>query len=200
MDVRLLGKTGLRASELGICLPDDRGRAAEIARKAADHGVTLFMGGPELSAGQCFVSSARVAIVTAASATDLPEKPACVAVRYNVLDQSATHRLMPAAYRGGHGIVATHVFGGGSLAGRVAHTPPGAAVLELAKLVKAHRTLAQLAIQAALANEYVSCAVVRVSSVQHLEEALGAFEAEPLTLTELEHIFETYANRYDHRR
>jgi aryl-alcohol dehydrogenase-like predicted oxidoreductase len=222
MEVRPLGKTGLRVSELGICLPDDPTRAAEIARRAADAGVRFFResldgsalenlpgpvrqscevltvvnGRPRIgSYGSCVWLEPR----ELAPGDPLPPNPTVILCRYNVLQQEATQTLFPAAYRAGHGIVATHVLGGGALAGRLGHTPPGAAVAALRPLVKPRRTLAQLAIQAVLANEYVSCAVVRVSTVEHLSEALGALEAEPLTISDLEHIFETYANRYDRK-
>ena len=59
------------------------------------------------------------------------------------------------------------------------------------------RTLAQASVQFVLANEAVSAAVIRCSSVEHLDEVLGALEAPPLSGRDLEQIFELWANRFE---
>ena len=62
-------------------------------------------------------------------------------------------------------------------------------------LEKPGRTMKQASIQFVLANEYISCAVVKVSSVEDAEEVLAAPSAPALELPELENIFETWSGR-----
>jgi len=201
MDVRPLGKTGLRVSELGVCLPPDREAARGVARRAAEAGVTLFVASDVLALDTAREAAPEAALVLSRGddhflrmgARDAASGDDFVVGPFNLIDQTP----FGPACRAGKGVIAVHVLKGGALAGRVGHTPRGALVTRYASLVKPRRTLAQLAIQFALANEYVSCAVVRVSTPTHLAEALGALEAEPLTTGELEQIFETYANRHD---
>jgi aryl-alcohol dehydrogenase-like predicted oxidoreductase len=201
MDVRPLGKTGLRVSELGVCLPPDREAARGVARRAAEAGVNLFVASDALSLDVAREAAPEAALVLSRGddhflrmgARDAASGDDFVVGPFNLIDQTP----FAPAYRDGKGVIAVHVLKGGALAGRIGHTPRGALVTQYAPLVKQRRTLAQLAIQFALANEYVSSAVVRVSTPTHLAEALGALEAEPLTTSELEQIFETYANRHD---
>jgi aryl-alcohol dehydrogenase-like predicted oxidoreductase len=120
----------------------------------------------------------------------LPEvlPPGVAEIRYSALDQLEANRAIPRAVREGRGVVAVGVLEGGAL--------PGKAAL-LGGLVKPGRTLAQAAILFVLANESVTAARIRVSSRAHLEEALGALEAPPLSGSDLELIFETWAHRND---
>jgi aryl-alcohol dehydrogenase-like predicted oxidoreductase len=118
-------------------------------------------------------------------------------IRYNLLDQKDANIEIARLVREGKGIVATHVLAGGALAGAIGHTPFGARVAQLKCLVKPERTLAQAAVQFVLANESVSAAVVRCSTVVHLDEILGALDAAPLSGRDLEQIFELWANRFE---
>ena len=117
-------------------------------------------------------------------------------VRYNLLDQKDANAEISRLAREGKGIVATHVLAGGALAGPVGPSPFGARVVQLQCLIKPGRTLAQAAVQFVLANESVSAAIVRCSSVAHLDEVLAAPDAPPLTGQDLEQIFELWANRF----
>lgn len=117
-------------------------------------------------------------------------------VRYNLLDQKDANLEISRLAREGRGAVAVHVLAGGALAGVVVHAPVGARVAQLRCLVKPGRTLAQAAVQFVLANESVSAAIVRCSTVAHLDEVLAAPEAAPLTGQDLEQIFELWANRF----
>ncbi len=205
MEVRPLGRTGLRVSELGICLPPDREAARGVARRAAEAGVNLFVASDALALDTAREAAPEAALVLSRGddhflrmgARDAASGDDFVVGAFNLIDQNGNAARFAPAFRAGKGVIVTHVLKGGALAGRIGHTPRGALVTQYAPLVKPRRTLAQLAIQFALANEYVSCAVVRVSTPTHLAEALGALEAEPLTTGELEQIFETYANRHD---
>lgn len=169
IDTRLLGDTGLRISEIAVCLGDSPERDA-VVRLALERGAHVF-------------------------SPDAP--PGGVLVRYNLMDQTGANLQIPKVSKERKGVVATHVLAGGALAGKIGHAPRGALVRKLRVLVKPDRTLAQAAIQFVLANESVSCALVRVSTAAHLEEALGALQAPPLTGQDLEQIFEIYANRFD---
>jgi aryl-alcohol dehydrogenase-like predicted oxidoreductase len=122
--------------------------------------------------------------------TALPAPAA--SVRYNLLDQKDANLEIPRLVREGAGVVAVHVLAGGAL-GASSLEPRFAPFLPLAK---AGRTLVQAAIQFVLANESVSCARIRVSHPDHVEEVLRAPEAPPLTGQDLELIFETWANRF----
>lgn len=114
-------------------------------------------------------------------------------VRYNLLDQKDANLEIGRLAREGKGVVAVHVLAGGALAGGA---DAGARVAQLRCLVKPGRTLVQAAVQFVLANESVSAAVVRCSTVAHLEEVLAAPDAPPLTGQDLEQIFELWANRF----
>jgi hypothetical protein len=218
MEFRLLGKTGPSVSELGVCLPADAALAERIAIRAAREGVNCFFA-PDDAVAHAIRRHADVHVAIAAShgpiilqpngtagiairsVADVPQENSWswIAAPYNLIDQQISKEVFAPAARDGRGIVAVHVLAGGALAGPVGHTPPGAVVNEFRSLIKPKRTLAQAAIQFVLANQYVTCAAVAVSSEAHLAEALGALDAEPLTMRELELIFETYANRYDRR-
>jgi hypothetical protein len=64
-------------------------------------------------------------------------------------------------------------------------------------LARPGRTAAQASILFVLANEYVSCALVRPESVDVLREVVAAPDATPLTLGELERVIEMYIHRAD---
>ncbi|HXX93337.1 MAG TPA: aldo/keto reductase [Planctomycetota bacterium] len=142
-----------------------------VARRARDRGCTLV--GPEFALGDAGL------------------------VRYNLLDQKDANREIARLSREGRGIVATHVLAGGALAGPAAHAPLGARITQLRCLVRPGRTLVQAAVQFVLANESVSAAIIRCSSLDHLDEILDAPRAEPLSGQDLEQIFELWANRFE---
>ena len=170
MDERRLGPRGPLVSEVGICPADGPSRPAVVERALA-LGCRLFW------------SSAPVP-----GAMTLPSLGGFGAVRYNLRDQKAAHAEIARLSKAGQGVVAVHVLGGGDLA----TPPPG-----LGSLAGPGRTFVQAAIQFVLANEKVSCAVIRVSNPDHVEEVLRAPDAAPLRGSELELIFETWANRFD---
>jgi aryl-alcohol dehydrogenase-like predicted oxidoreductase len=117
-------------------------------------------------------------------------------VRYNLLDQKKANEEISGLSKSGNGVLAVHVLAGGALAGRKDHAY-GHRVEALKVLVKPGRTLAQAAIQFVLANESVSAAMIRVSSLAHLDEVVSAPDAAPLTGQDLEQIFELWANRFE---
>ncbi|MBV8879361.1 MAG: aldo/keto reductase [Planctomycetaceae bacterium] len=169
METRPLGRSGSRVGVIGICAGSGPQREAVVDR-ARTRGCTLVWNG-EAPAG-----------------TGL--------VRYNLLDQKKANEEISSLSRGGKGVLAVHVLAGGALAGRADHAY-GHRVDALKVLVKPGRTLVQAAIQFVLANESVSAAMVRVSSLAHLEEVLSAPDAAPLTGQDLEQIFELWANRFE---
>ena len=169
MELRPLGRTGRKVGEIGIC-PGEGPQAAAVARLARERGCTLV--GPDFDLGQ----AGRV--------------------RYNLLDQKDANLEIARLSREGKGVVATQVLAGGVLSGPVGPSPFGERVVQLQCLIKPGRTLAQAAVQFVLANESVSAAIVRCSTVAHLEEILGAPDAPPLTGQDLEQIFELWANRF----
>jgi aryl-alcohol dehydrogenase-like predicted oxidoreductase len=171
MDIRPLGKTGLEVSAIGVCLPPD-GPREELVRRAVERGVRFIRPEP---------------------ATSLPPDGYRL-VKYNLIDQKEANEEIPRHAQAGLGVVATHVLAGGALARGDGANPR---VHQLRPLVRPGRTLAQAAVQFVLANESVSCALVRVSSVEHLDEILGALDAPPLSGRDLELIFELWANRFD---
>ena len=170
MELRALGRTGRKVGAIGVC-PGNGPDGDAVARRARERGCTLV--GPDFA-----LDGAGT-------------------VRYNLLDQRDANREIARLAREGKGVVATHVLAGGSLAGPAAHAPQGARVLQLQCLVRPGRTLAQAAVQFVLANESVSAAVVRCSSVAHLDEILAAPDAPPLSGQDLEQIFELWANRFE---
>jgi aryl-alcohol dehydrogenase-like predicted oxidoreductase len=197
MEERPFGRGGFRVSALGVCLPPDEAAAGRLMVRAWREGVNVFFGGPAHPPAEVGEKALRVRGAIAVRSGEVLPPDAFVSAPFNLIDQAANVEVFAPAWKGGRGALAVNVLKGGALAGRVGHAPRGAVVLELAKLVTPRRSLAQLAIQFVLASEYVSCAVVRVSSLEHLLEAVGAMDAEPLTARDLEHVFETYANRYD---
>lgn len=122
--------------------------------------------------------------------------PAAALVRYNLLDQKKANEEIARVRGAGQGVVAVHVLAGGALAGRKDHSY-GHRIDALKCLVKPGRTLAQAAVQFVLANESVSAAMIRVSTLAHLEEIVAAPDAAPLTGQDLEQIFELWANRFE---
>lgn len=223
MDLRPLGGTGLEVSEIGISLPDDAALAETLGRRALQEGVRFFLApspavnavlrdlvrdvrgavvayGPRNGAWMLQAPGGRTDLgLVVGGADELPADDgwACVLAAYSLADQHLGTKMFPAVRKRDRGVVAVRVLHGGALAGTVAHAPPGSAALKFKQLVKPKRTLAQAAILFALASQYVSSAVVRVSSVAHLMETVDALGAEPLTMGELEFIFEMYANRHD---
>jgi hypothetical protein len=105
-----------------------------------------------------------------------------LAVTYTPEEQSAGLEFLRDARRAGLGIVALGLPSAGA-----AHR----------FLARPGRTVAQASIQFVLANEYVSCALVRPGSVEALREATSAPDAPPLTLGELERIIEMFIHRGD---
>jgi hypothetical protein len=105
-----------------------------------------------------------------------------LAVTYTPGEQSAGLDFMREAKRAGLGIVAL-----GLPATADGHK----------FLARPGRTAAQASILFVLANEYVSCALVRPASVEELREAVTAPDATPLTLGELERVIEMYIHRAD---
>lgn len=169
MEQRRLGRTGRRVGEIGVC-PGDGPERDAVARRARERGCTLV--GPEFDLdGAGFV-------------------------RYNLLDQKDANLQIGRLAREGRGVIATHVLAGGTLTGPVGPSPFGDRVVQLQCLIKPGRSLAQAAVQFVLANESVSAAVVRCSTVAHLDEILAAPDAPPLTGQDLEQIFELWANRF----
>ncbi len=116
-------------------------------------------------------------------------------VRYNLLDQKDANPEIARLAREGTGVVAIHVLAGGAF-GKASLDPRH---LPFRALAREGRTLVQAAIQFVLANESVSCARIRVTRPEHVEEVLRAPEAAPLTGQDLELIFELWANRFDPR-
>lgn len=212
MEQRPFGTSGLRVSELGFCLTESR-----LLKPAFTGGVNFFMtpeasirdvvlretGGKALvAAGPCdgryeLHAQGRTLVGLSVKEPRDLALASWIAAPFNPMEQGLTREVLAPASRRGCAVVATHVLAGGALAGPLGHTPYGARVASLRSLVTPRRTLVQAAIQFVLASEYVTCAVVRVSSEAHLEEALGALKVAPLTGSDLEMIFETYANRYD---
>lgn len=169
MESRPLGRSGSRVGVVGICAGDGPARGA-IVERAGRLGCTLIW------AGQAPAGAALV--------------------RYNLLDQKAANEEISRNSREGKGVIAVHVLAGGALAGMPGHSY-GHRVEALKCLVKPGRTLVQAAVQFVLANESVSAAMIRVSTVAHLEEVAAAPDAPPLTGQDLEQIFEHWANRFE---
>jgi aryl-alcohol dehydrogenase-like predicted oxidoreductase len=169
IETRPLGRSGPRVGVIGIC-PGPGMQQDVIVRRARSLGCTLIWDGTA------------------------PEGAGVV--RYNLLDQKKANEEISGLSRSGKGVLAVNVLAGGALAGRKDHRY-GHRIEALRVLAKPGRTLAQAAIQFVLANESVSAAMVRVSSLAHLEEVASALEAPPLTGQDLEQIFELWANRFE---
>ena len=120
-----------------------------------------------------------------------PPGPGYECVRYGLLDQTEGNAAVARIVKERRAVIATHVLAGGLLSGGDPRVRP------FEFLIRPGRTLVQAAIQFVLANESVSAAIVRVSSLEHLEEVLSAPDAPPLTGRDLEGIFEAYAHRFD---
>lgn len=169
MEQRRLGRAGPRVGVIGVCVGAGPHRDA-VTERARELGCTLiWSGGPPSGAGL---------------------------VRYNLLDQKKANEDILNHSRAGRGVVAVHVLAGGALAGQGNHAY-GGRVGALGCLVKPGRSLVQAAIQFVLANESVSAAMIRVTSLAHLEEVVSAPDAPSLTGQDLEQIFELWANRFE---
>jgi len=169
METRPLGRSGPRVGVIGVC-PGNGPQRDAIAARARALGCTLIWDGdPPSGTG---------------------------VVRYNLLDQKKANEEISTLSRAGKGVLAVNVLAGGALAGRKDHDY-GHRIEALKVLVKPGRTLAQVAVQFVLANESVTAAMVRVSTVAHLEEVAAAPDAAPLTGQDLEQIFELWANRFE---
>ena len=179
MDTRTLGRTGLTVSEIGLCLPEGPTRA-EVLRRALDLGGRVFWSESPVEAPVVLPSAA---------------KEGYGVVQYNLLEQTKANTEIASLRAGGQGVVAMNVLAGGALAG--VPGPYAERVRQLEFLKKTDRTLVQAAVQFVIANENVSCVIVRCSTVAHLEEVFAAPEAAPLTAGDLEQIFETWSNRFD---
>ncbi len=106
-----------------------------------------------------------------------------LAVTYTPEEQSAGLEFLRDAKRAGVGVIALGLPSGAGETHRF--------------LVRPDRTAAQASIQFVLANEYVSCALVRPESLDQLRESVAAPDAAPLTLGELERVIELYIHRAD---
>jgi len=169
IETRPLGRSGPRVGVVGICAGPGPHREA-IVDRARSLGCTLIWEGAA------------------------PEGSGLV--RYNLLDQKKANEEISSLSRSGKGVLAVHVLAGGALAGRGDHSY-GHRIDALKVLVKPGRTLVQAAVQFVLANESVSAALIRVSTLAHLEEVVTAPDAAPLTGQDLEQIFELWANRFE---
>jgi aryl-alcohol dehydrogenase-like predicted oxidoreductase len=169
IETRPLGRSGSRIGIIGIC-PGQGPQHGAVVDRARTLGCTLIGDGAH------------------------PEGAGYV--RYNLLDQKKANDEISALSRSGKGVLAIHVLAGGVLGGRRDHSY-GHRVDALKVLVKPGRTLVQAAVQFVLANESVSAAMIRVSSLAHLEEVVSALDAAPLTGQDLEQIFELWANRFE---
>jgi aryl-alcohol dehydrogenase-like predicted oxidoreductase len=173
VETRPLGRGGPEVPVLGIC-PGEGPLRDAVIRRALDLGAGFFW-----------------SAVPVPGALTLSEAGEHGSVRYNLLDQKDANTRIAALAREGRGVVAMHVLGGGLFArGLDARLEP------FRGLVRQGRTLLQAAIQFVLANESVTCATVRVSRPDHVDEVLGALAAAPLTGQDLEIIFEAWANRF----
>ncbi len=117
-------------------------------------------------------------------------------VPFNPAEQRVAE-LLPRAGKAGLALIGCATLAGGAFAGGRAPHPVPAVVEALRPLVTPHRSLVQTAVLFSLANMHLHSVLVRVSSEEHLDEVIGAAEAEPLTVPDLERIFEIYAHRYD---
>lgn len=106
-----------------------------------------------------------------------------IGVTYTAGEQMAGLDFMRHAARAGLGLIAMDL--------------PGIEVPYLRDLTRPARTRLQAEIQFVLANQYVACALVRPETPDQLREALGAGEAEPLTILDVERVIEGYAHRLD---
>jgi aryl-alcohol dehydrogenase-like predicted oxidoreductase len=194
MDRRPLGKTGIEVGEIGLSVAwnDD---APGLLRRAHELGCTLFDVGEE---GREWVranlpdacllirSDRKHPVLISPAGEEIPaESGAFIAVPYNLVSQEVSIEVMPAAEKSGAGILAVEV------------VPAGPDAEKYSFLKKEGRTFVQAAVQFVLANEHVSCAVVKVEDPASLDEVFSAPDAAPFSLPELENIFETWSGRCD---
>ena len=106
-----------------------------------------------------------------------------VGLTYSLAEQAAGLGLTREASGAGAGVIAFDV----------ERIPTGAFDF----LVKPKRTLLQAATLFVLANQYVTAAVVRVTTRKQLAEVAGIPDAEGLSVGELERIIEMYIHRND---
>jgi aryl-alcohol dehydrogenase-like predicted oxidoreductase len=118
-----------------------------------------------------------------------------IAVPFSFAEQNVAEEL-PKVRRAKLGVIGTDPLAARFPEGRDRAIVP-VLVDALKSLVKARRTFRQAALQFALANQHLDCVIVEVATVEELDEVLDAPESEPLTIPDLERIFETYAHRYD---
>jgi len=169
METRPLGRNGKRVGVIGVC-PGHGPQAESIINRARERGCTLIWSGRT------------------------PDGAGLVP--YNLLDQKNANEEISRLREAGKGVVAVNVLAAGALGGQRDHSY-GHRIDALKCLVKPGRTLVQAAIQFVLANESVSAAMIRVSTLSHLDEVLSAPDAPPLTGQDLEQIFELWANRFE---
>lgn len=218
LESRPLGATGLVVSEIGVRLAGSPGDVAALARRAAREGCRLFVvddpalipavrlpgavvastgGNAELLLG---VPSAPRRVAVCDHAEELAAAVAgpglaAVTIPFGFSDQTCSE-LLPKAGRAKLGIL-----GIDSAEGRFHRTAEASVIRALVEglqsLVGPRRTLLQASLQFSLANQHIESVIVRVRSEAELEEALAAPEAEPLTIPDLERLFETWAHRND---
>lgn len=112
-------------------------------------------------------------------------------VTFNILRQSVSRgALLDAAHRAGVGVVGREPLAGGLLTGKATTHDR---VRKLVFLKRNGRSMAQGAIQFALANEFLSAAVPSARTVDQVVENLSAVDQVPLNEHELETIFDVTA-------
>jgi aryl-alcohol dehydrogenase-like predicted oxidoreductase len=133
-------------------------------------------------------------------------RPAALQVVYNILRQEALPTLFPTATQAGVGIIAREPLNNGFLAGgydETAHFPPAdiragwprdyflallRAVEQLRFLATPERTMAQAALQFALAQDAIAVVIAGIKTPEQAEENLRAADVAPLTPAELTRI------------
>jgi len=143
------------------------------------YGPYQILGGWEIGAGEADGAATRLEVARRVVASKSSQ---ALGVTYTPKEQTAGLDFLREARRHQLGIVATGL--------------PTTA-LEHHFLERPGRTAAQASIQFVLANEYVSCALVRPATVEQVREAVTAPDATPLTLGELERIIEMFIHRGD---
>ncbi len=223
LEVRKLGKTGLAVSEIGLSLAG--GNVAALAKRAVALGVRLFrvedgdVDAVRLAPDVVVLAPGgdvcpRTLSEIRASCGDPRTMALCsdpgdlglalslaggvggVVVPFNPAEQQCS-ALLPRAGRAGLGVIGVSALAGGAFGGRTAKHPVPAVVQALRPLATPRRSLVQVAVLFAIANMHLNSVLVHVSSEAHLDEVVGAVDAEPLSVADLERIFEIYAHRND---
>lgn len=110
---------------------------------------------------------------------------------FNILQPVNGYRLVNEAYTREAAVVVREPLARGVLAGRPDRSPNlERHMRKLAFLARDGRTLAQGALQFALAHEGVTAVLFGASTTAQVDEAVGALDAPPLTETEFERIFD----------